>query len=132
MKWDATMSVNIPELDSQHQMLITLINNAYEAIQQHDEYLLPNLIDQMRKYAMIHFEFEENLLEKHGYPDLASHKVLHEKFNDQVTEFQHDLFEKTNFSQIFLFLSRWLTNHIMKEDKKYIKYMPKEELQEDS
>lgn len=127
MQWDETMSVGDPKLDSQHQTLIDLINNAFEAIQRHDEHLLSELIDQMREYAVMHFHFEEDQMERNGYPDLDRHRELHDSFNDQVDKFQQDLFSKTNLSQIFVFLSRWLTTHIMSEDKQYMPFMPKEE-----
>jgi hemerythrin len=123
MLWDETMSVGVPELDSQHQALIALINDAYEAIRKHDEHLMTTLLDQMREYAVMHFHFEEEYMQQNGYPDLASHRELHDGFNDKVDEFQQQLHSRTNFSQVFVFLSRWLTAHIMKEDMRYTKYM---------
>ena len=127
MQWDETMSVGVAELDSQHQTLVDLINEAYEALRKHDEHLLAGLLDQMREYAVMHFHFEEKRMEKAGYPDLEEHRTLHDAFNDKVDSFQQQLYAKTNLSQIFVFLSRWLTNHIMTEDKKYSTYLPHEE-----
>ena len=124
MEWDESMSVGVPELDSQHQTLIGLVNEAYEAIRRHDERLLASLVDRMREYAVMHFHYEEECLAKHGYPDLDKHRARHAAFNDQVDAFQKQLFQKTNFSQVFVFLSRWLTDHIMREDMAYKAYMP--------
>lgn len=130
MQWDETMSVGARELDRQHQTLIDLINEAYATIQRHDAHLLAGLLDRMREYAAMHFHAEEECMERHGYPDLESHRALHAAFNDQVDQFQQQLFVKTNLSQVFVFLSRWLTNHIMREDMKYKEYMPQEEAEE--
>jgi len=127
MQWDDTMSVGVDEMDEQHKALIAMINEAFEAIQRHDEHMLSALIDKMREYAIMHFHAEEELLEKYGFPELEEHRRLHDAFNDKVDEFQQNLFAKTNLSQIFVFLSRWLTNHIMEEDKKYTQYVPQEE-----
>ena len=127
MQWDTTMSVGVPKLDNQHQILIDLINEVYEAERLHDEHQMTSLLDQMREYAVMHFLFEEECMEQSGYPDLEAHRALHDAFNDKVDKFQQEIFAKTNFSQIFMFLSRWLTDHIMKEDMKYSAYMPKEE-----
>ena len=127
MEWDETMSVGVRELDNQHRTLIGLINEVYSAVQRHDERLLASLLGQMREYAVMHFHVEEEYMQRHGYPDLESHRALHDDFNDQVDRFQQQLFVKTNLSQVFVFLSRWLTNHIMKEDRKYSAYMPDEE-----
>lgn len=127
MNWDETMAVGVRELDDQHRTLIDLINEAYETIQRNDAHLLAELLDRMREYAVMHFHTEEGYMERYGYPDLESHRALHDAFNDQVDTFQQQLFVKTNLSQVFVFLSRWLTNHIMKEDRQYMEYMPQEE-----
>lgn len=130
MQWDESMSVGVEELDAQHQQLISMINDAYEAILRHDEHLMAELIDKMRDYAMLHFECEEAYLERYGFPDLEEHKALHEQFNTSVNNFRKDLYERTNLSQIFVYLSRWLTSHIMDEDRKYSEFIPKEEKEE--
>jgi len=127
MHWDETMSVGVEELDAQHQKLIDLINEAYAAIQKHDEHVMTDLIAKMRDYANLHFSTEEGYLKKYNYPNFEEHKLHHVKFNTDVDEFQKKLYEKTNLSQIFLFLSRWLTKHIMEEDKQYVSYMPTQE-----
>jgi len=121
------MSVGVDELDAQHQKLIALINEAYEAIQKHDEHQITDLITKMRNYANKHFKTEEGYMKEYKYPNFEEHKFHHVKFNNDVDTFQKKQFEKTNLSQIFVFLSRWLTTHIMEEDKKYISYMPKPE-----
>ena len=125
MEWDKTMSVGVEKLDAQHKKLIDLINEAYAAIQTHDAHAMTDLINKMREYANEHFVYEEECLKEHAYPAFQEHKFLHAKFNNDVDEFQRQLFEKTNLSQIFVYLSRWLTTHIMEEDKKYVPYMPK-------
>lgn len=127
MEWDKTMSVGVEELDEQHRKLIDLINEAYEAIQTHDEHAMTSLIAKMRDYANLHFKTEEEYLKEYNYPDFQAHKFHHVKFNNDVDEFQRKQFQRTNLSQIFVYLSRWLTSHIMNEDKKYSAYMPKPE-----
>lgn len=127
MQWDKTMSVGEDELDDQHQQLIILINEAYESIQRHDEHMMSELIDKMRDYARMHFSYEEELLRQQGYPDLDDHIASHDKFSSDVDEFQKNQFERTNLSQIFVYLSRWLTSHIMEEDMKFSSYLSKED-----
>lgn len=126
INWDESMSVSVNEIDDQHKELISLINHAYEAIQKHDEHMMTELIDDMRAYANMHFSFEEKLMKAHNYPELEHHKFKHAKFKQEVDSFKKNQFQKTNLSQIFVFLSRWLTTHIMDEDMKYVSYIPKE------
>lgn len=126
MQWDETMSVSIETIDRQHMKLIDLINEAYEAIQKHDVHKRMQIIDKMCDYALIHFASEEALLKEHGFPDLDAHRKQHAAFNEAVKEFKKKQIENTNLSQIFVFLSRWLTTHIMEDDMQYVSYMPKE------
>lgn len=127
MEWDETMSVGVEELDAQHQQLIILINEAYEATQEHDDDVLTSLITKMQDYAKLHFATEEGYLKKYKFPDVEGHKFHHAKFNTDVATFKKKQFERTNLSQIFIYLSRWLTSHILDEDKQYVPYMPKPE-----
>ena len=127
MQWNEAMSVGVEELDGQHQQLIRLINEAYEAMQMHDEHRMTVLIDKMRDYAVTHFSTEEEYLKKYGVPEFDSHKFQHAKFNDAVKDFREKLDSKTNLSKIFVFLSRWLATHIMEIDMQYVPYMPKKD-----
>lgn len=129
MEWDEMMSVGVEELDSQHRRLIQLINETYEGIQQHDERKVTELITQMREYSKLHFSTEEKFMERYGYPDLEEHKFYHVKFNTDVQAFQRKQYGKTNLSQLFIYLSRWLTSHIMEEDRKFMRYMSKKEIE---
>ncbi|QGY40617.1 bacteriohemerythrin [Pseudodesulfovibrio cashew] len=127
MEWDESMAVHVDELDDQHRQLIALINEAYDAVRRHDEHKRAELVDKMARYARLHFATEEGYLMRYGYPEIEAHKALHAKFNADVDEFRRKMLEKTNLSQIFVFLSRWLITHIMDEDRKYSMFMPKEE-----
>ena len=125
MEWDETLSVGVAELDDQHKTLIGLINEAYEAIQKHDERMGNELIDKMHDYAKVHFATEEGYMRECGFPQREAHKFLHAKFNSEVEKFQKAQDKRANLSQIFVFLSRWLTNHILEEDMQYVPYVQK-------
>ncbi|WP_319584475.1 bacteriohemerythrin [uncultured Pseudodesulfovibrio sp.] len=124
IQWDEAMSVGMDELDEQHRELIDLLNESYDAIQRHDETLMVLLIDKMRDYSMVHFQAEEAVLRSLGYPDIEAHTKQHRIYADKVDEFRRDMLVRTNLSQVFIFLSRWLTNHIMHEDRKFIPWLP--------
>jgi hemerythrin len=124
IQWDETMSVGMDELDDQHRELIDLINETYEAIQRNDAPLMTSLIDKMRDYSVVHFQAEEAVLRSCDYPGSEVHADQHRAFTDKVDDFRRDMFVKTNLSQIFIFLSRWLTNHIMHEDRKFTPWLP--------
>lgn len=117
--WDETMSVGVEELDAQHRQLISLVNESYKALQLNDENRIPALLSEMKEYAAVHFETEEAYMKANAYPGLEAHKLKHVKFKKDVEEFQQKASEKTNLSQLFVYLSRWLTRHIMDDDRRY-------------
>ncbi|MDD3311480.1 bacteriohemerythrin [Pseudodesulfovibrio sp.] len=121
--WDEIMSVGVEELDDQHRRLIDLINDAYEALQSHDEHRMVELVEKMQQYARTHFETEENYMRRDGFPGLSRHKGLHETFNRSVAQFRAEQYGGMNLSKIFVFLSRWLATHILEADKEYVPYL---------
>ncbi|EGB14112.1 hemerythrin-like metal-binding protein [Pseudodesulfovibrio mercurii] len=124
IQWDETMSLDMDELDEQHRELIDLINEAFDAIQRNDERCMAPLIDKMRDYAVVHFEAEEAILRSCGYPESEVHAGQHRVFEEKVEEFRRNLAAQANLSQVFIFLSRWLTSHIMHEDRKFLPWLP--------
>ena len=75
-------------------------------------------------YTLTHFSSEEKLMTAHGYPEFAHHKAEHAALIKKVQE----LGKKLQEGQISLtiemsdFLSDWVKNHILKEDKAYIPF----------
>jgi len=123
MQWDESMSVGVEELDEQHKKLVGIINSTYEAIQKQDSALIGALLEEMHAYAREHFAMEEAYMEECGYPHLQNHIFQHVKFTEEVRQFQRTQQDHENDSKIFVFLSRWLTAHIMDEDRKYTDYI---------
>lgn len=83
--WDAKYSVNIPEIDGQHQKLFALLNDLYEAMQEglgRDIIgaALGNLVD----YAIYHFTHEEKLFRQHGYAEEEAHRAEHAKLAERL------------------------------------------------
>jgi len=121
--WSEGYSVNHTEIDNQHKKLIELINRLYNIyLDQKHETEIKSVVDEIKKYAQYHFKTEENLFVLKKYKNSAEHIKLHQSF---IEEFE-DILKSYNGLSLVLtmktmtFLQRWLTNHIIKEDKKYI------------
>lgn len=126
IQWDDALSVNIVEVDGQHQKLIAMINSLYDAMRQGKsgdviEAIVNGLID----YAEEHFALEEGYFDQYGYPDAESHKVEHLDFITKTLDFVagFDKGEAGLSSEILSFLSDWLQNHIRLTDKRYSKFL---------
>ena len=122
IEWNSGFSVNVADIDRQHQRLIQMINELNDAMKQgKGKEALAKIINGLISYTRTHFTNEEKYFDQFGYPDTDSHKMEHAEFVKKVSEFK-DGFDKgqTGVSiRVMNFLSDWLKNHIQVNDKKY-------------
>ena len=120
--WDGSYSVNIADIDRQHQKLMEMINDLDAAMRSgKGKEVLANIIHGLVTYTRTHFTTEESYFDKFGYADASSHKLEHSNFVRKVSQFKDD-FEKGRIGlsiEVMNFLSDWLKNHIKGTDKKY-------------
>ncbi len=122
---DAKYSVGVREIDSQHKILVDILNNLYEAMQSgKSNEILGGIILKLVNYTKTHFATEERYFDRFGYPETASHKKEHEKFTDKVLAFKKDFDagRVTMSVSITSFLKDWLASHIQGIDKKYVSF----------
>ncbi|MCP5105735.1 MAG: hemerythrin family protein, partial [bacterium] len=120
--WKDEYSVNVKEIDKQHQMLVDSLNELFEAMRSGEaKEIIGGILKGLVDYAGVHFSYEEKLLNRYNYPEYAKHKTEHDAFVEKTVEFQ----EKYNQGKLMLsmevmnFLKDWLKNHILGTDKKY-------------
>lgn len=124
--WSSTYSVNIGVVDSQHKVLVDLINELHRAMitrtgKEHLGKILSNLV----KYTQGHFKAEEGILQLNQYPDFINHKAEHDRFTQTILDFQRK-FQKSEIGLtigVMDFLKDWLIKHIMGVDKKYAPFL---------
>lgn len=122
IQWDNSLSVNIVEIDRQHQKLVGMINELDDAMRQgKGKDALGKIVNGLVAYAGTHFKTEENYFDRFGYPDTNNHKKEHSAFTAKVSKFK-DGFTKGEFGlsiEVMNFMSDWLRGHIKGADKKY-------------
>lgn len=126
LQWSDRLSVNIKEIDGQHQKLVDMVNRLHDAMKAGKaDGILMQIVGEMKNYAAEHFGTEELHMQAHGYPDYAPHKNEHDKFVAKVVQVEGDLKSgKCAMSmEILDFLSNWLVNHIKGTDKKYSPFL---------
>ena len=121
INWSNMLSTGVAEQDNQHKKLIDLINSLNDAMQAgHAADVQGKVLAELVKYTVSHFDYEEKLMAQHKYEDTPAHKAEHAKFvqtaGDLKKKFDSGSAVITN--DIMNFLREWLTNHIMKTDKK--------------
>jgi hemerythrin-like metal-binding protein len=126
IKWNDKMSVNIISIDTQHKKLIEEINNFYNNLtRKSNKEVISDILFQLKKYSIYHFQTEEALLKKYGFQGYKLHKEEHDRFIKKVDEIEKKLSEgKMVLSvEIANFLKDWLTNHVFDTDKQYSEYL---------
>ena len=122
IKWDESYSVKIESIDEQHKKLIDMLNEFYNNIQsKSSKESIAKLLNQMKAYAMFHFETEERYMKQYGFPEHDFHKKEHNEFIEKVKDIEKRFnagelivsFEITNY------LKKWLKDHINGTDKRY-------------
>ena len=124
--WEDSFSVGIQEIDMQHQKLVQLLNELYEAMKAgKGNDAVGKILNGMVQYTVSHFATEERYMKLHNYPDFATHKQEHDSLTKQVVDLQEQF--KTGQAALSMkvgnFLKGWLVNHISGTDMKYSPYL---------
>ena len=121
IKWDEINSVNVKEIDEQHQKLIAVINQFFATGGDGKE-ALEVVLGELTEYANYHLKFEEALFDKFQYEKSAEHKKMHQFYQQKVAEFKKDV-EAGNHQEVFTamseFLKEWWISHINNADFEY-------------
>lgn len=122
--WAPELSVGDVTIDKQHTGLLEKVNELHEAIEAgEDKAKIEEIVGFLGIYINAHLRYEEEYLEKHGYPELHEHKQLHKDFEAYYEIFKRKLELRADFSPLVTeahdFMGKWFTDHIKIEDKKY-------------
>lgn len=122
VKWDSSFRVGISEMDQQHQIMMSMINELNDSIIQcKSREILEKALDGLVLYAKKHFAVEEKLFLQYAYPWTATHQAEHQAFLQKVTEILQEYQNGKSCLDALIpaFMSSWLKNHIIGKDKTY-------------
>ncbi len=124
--WSDAYSVGIPSIDEQHKNIICIINRltALSSASSQSE-SVPEALSEMLQYAKEHLAYEEQLLERHGYPDFDNHKAKHIEYVENIVKFSTKAITEgeADPKSLLAYLHTWWTNHILHEDMQYSQYL---------
>ncbi|MDH4319597.1 MAG: bacteriohemerythrin [Desulfobulbaceae bacterium] len=126
LAWDRNIILNHPTIDKQHQQLVVLVNDFYEAIRKKEaNTAIMELLNGLIEYTELHFKDEQELMRRNGYPDYSAHMGEHRKFVAHVVDCRKRISEgKLVISlEITSFLRDWLVEHIKITDKKLCEFL---------
>ena len=122
--WTPECELGIPIIDEQHRGIITTINSLYYAVYHNlGEHMIMPVVGMVNEYTRIHFEVEEKFLAEYKYPDLASHRDLHYKLVQRMSDTGRESMLHHDPYPFLDFLKDWWRNHIGVEDRKFRVYI---------
>jgi hemerythrin len=129
IKLEDKLKLDIPEIDSQHETLIGLINLLHETmLQGADRAALDALLSQLLEHTRNHFAYEEQLMSQHNYPGYEAHKSDHSRLMQHLVDFteRYKNGELLLSFAIVLELKGWAVVHIEKSDKQLGTFLNKQ------
>jgi hemerythrin-like metal-binding protein len=126
IEWSDKMTTGVAPMDNQHRFLVDTLRQANSRLMtDHEGPLLGEIAKDLLTYAIMHFETEENLMQRYGYaeafPELAKiHVAQHRDFSHQVVAVCDNLREGRQVSrmEVLKFLNEWLRHHVLGIDQK--------------
>jgi hemerythrin-like metal-binding protein len=124
--WAPWLETGISFVDSDHRVLVRLINQTADCVGAHEESpVVGSILESLADYVAFHFGREERLMELCGFPGHAAHVDGHDRLIEEILEFQ-DRHRKAPAEvapgNLLEFLMRWLVEHIVKEDFAYARF----------
>ena len=125
-RWDHSYSVNIAEMDHQHQRLFRMVAELEHALRTgRADSIIDEVLEKVIQHTISHFAAEEDLMQQHGFPGLAAHRCDHQTLAQQLAAFNlSTLAGRPDIPPALLvFLQSWLRDHILKTDKEYSEFL---------
>ena len=131
LHWAPEYSVQIPEIDAEHQALFGVLNDLWAATERgSDKQATADAIHRVSETMRNHLRHEESLLEEWGYPRFGEHVLEHQKLLMQLDALvaSADSNDKHELEIGELnFISNWLCSHIENSDKDYARFVARKE-----
>ena len=125
IKWSNKYCVGISIINEEHKKLFSFLNKTIHAKKHSDnKEELKEVLEEMTKFALEHFETEEAYMREFHYPEYHYHKEEHDKFfTKTIAYFDKVVNGDYHISnELIEYLKRWLINHILVSDREYIDF----------
>lgn len=112
-------------IDEEHKELFRIIDEVSILIE--DEFMVDKydkivaLLEELKDYALHHFQDEEEYMESIHYEGLEAQKKAHKVYMEHLKEIDledMDANQQESLNELMEFLTGWLINHILRMDKK--------------
>ncbi len=125
--WSDDLSVGVQEIDDDHKKMIEYYNELFTAcFCSMGSAVVHETLKKLIEYTKYHFQREEGLMEKEGYPGLAEQRHEHEELIRTVEDIQKkaeaDPDDELSYD-VLGFVGAWIRNHILESDLTLARYI---------
>ncbi len=126
MEWNAEFVVGIPEVDAQHRGLLWI---AAQVVRRAAPGGAPDAVTSalaslVRSFTL-HFDFEESLMQAHGYPGFREHCLEHRTLLEKLKRLFQQSKEAPVSAEMITFVTAWLYGHITAFDQEMASFLAK-------
>lgn len=124
--WGQILSVDVDEIDEDHRKLLDIFNILnHSLVDGESPNYLAAVLKELINCTIWHFSHEERLMLKYGYAEIEEHKAMHQELIKGARELQHKILQmdKSVSEEDVVFLERWLTEHILTDDRRLGDYL---------
>lgn len=110
-------------LDRDHEILYEIVNRLKQGLNGEAENR--ELIgSELLAYTDAHFENEEELMDRHGFPGAPAHKQSHQKFRSQLEAMVRTCaMPDTPLEPLVLAIETWFDSHIRESDARFAEFL---------
>lgn len=123
LRWSKQLSVGNATLDSEHQMIIKLVNEVDRSIRAKDSARFAEALKRLEDTTRKHFANEARIAHAIDYP-FDQHHQEHQYILKEMTAIEDELaayhgkWSESIVEHYFNFLSNWAVEHISEDDMK--------------
>lgn len=118
LAWSDELDTKIPELDSQHRVMIDHVNAVHDAAASGEAGTLQSAMQHLIDCVRQHFVFEEKVLEAIDFAGTREHQGVHENILKQLHEYQDRMASASpaEAEELADTLGPWVVEHIRHDD----------------
>lgn len=115
LSWSMSYEVGNERIDSQHQMLFRILDDAVEDLLS-EKLDVAATLELLRLYARMHFAYEEDVMRRNACPVEETNRREHAAFLGRLEEFDRRFRvapgEMATVKEFFLWMLSWLKEHV--------------------
>jgi hemerythrin-like metal-binding protein len=128
--WLPNVLLEIPELDEDHQRLLSRVNTLLAAVASSEPAVVQSALSELRSETEAHFAREETLMREAHYPGLKQHLARHRRLLRELSTLRVTL-DASGKLRVPLapmnYIRRWFAAHITGDDRMVASYLDEKE-----